>query len=86
MKYCFCFLLNSISDSINHTPFMAQSHIRIMSVTIILLSFRLLKITRVIFTKFGYLVVIIFTAVPDIFYWVVFYAIVWLGFCKSQIN
>ena len=62
-----------MDDIVNHSEYKARTHIRIMSVTVIFISFRLLKVGRIINEDFGTLVVILTYAINDVFIWLLAY-------------
>ena len=67
-----------IDDIVNHTTYKAQLHIRLMSVTIIIVCIRLLKTSQTLFTRFGAIVQMVLFASGDILYWFVLYCFIWL--------
>ena len=80
MKY---YKILFIQDIIDHSEYIARVHIRIMSVTLIFVSFRLLKVGRIINEEFGSLVVILTYAVNDILIWVIAYFTLLIPFSKK---
>ena len=69
-----------ISDIVEHTNYKAQTHIRLMSVTIIVVCLRLLKTSQILIPKFGSLVQVLYFASSDIFGWFFVFACIWLSF------
>jgi hypothetical protein len=78
-----CYEILYIQDIIHHSEDIARIHIRIMSVTLIFVSFRLLKVGRIINEEFGSLVVILTYAVNDILIWVIAYFTLLIPFSKK---
>jgi hypothetical protein len=72
-----------IDDIVAHTENKARNHIRVMAVTVILISVRLLKSARVIIPKFGTLVMILYYSIADMIIWFILYLVIWLSFSKS---
>ena len=73
-------IFTHVSDIVSHSEYMARTQIRIMSVTIIFISFRLLKVGRIIHEEFGSLVVILTYAVNDVVVWVMAYLTILIPF------
>lgn len=69
-----------VIDILDHSENMARSHIRIMSVTVIFIAFRLLKVGRIIHERFGILVMTLYHVIFDIIMWLTVYIIFWLPY------
>jgi hypothetical protein len=62
-------LLACIDDIITHTTYKAQLHIRLITVTIIIVCIRFLKISQTLFKRFGEIVQMVLFAGGEILYW-----------------
>ena len=71
-----------IADIANHTTYLAQTHIRLMSVTIIIVCVRLLKTSQILVPKFGSVVQMLIFSSSDILAWFALYCALWLPFCN----
>jgi hypothetical protein len=69
-----------IADIIDHNDTLARAHVRIMSITVIFIALRLLKVGRVINEEFGTLVMTIYFVVRDIIIWLIAYVTFWIPF------
>ena len=72
-----------VDDILDHTEYKARLHIRIMAITIIIISVRLLKSSRIIIPQFGTLVMILYYTISDMIIWFILYLVIWLSFSKS---
>ena len=75
-------IFTHIADLVEHSEYKARTHVRIMSVTVIFISFRLLKVGRIINEEFGTLAVILTYAINDVFVWVLAYLTFLIPFSK----
>ena len=75
-------IFTHVADIVNHNDYIARVHIRIMSVTVIFISFRLLKVGRIINEEFGSLVVILSYAINDVLVWLLAYLTFLIPFSK----
>ena len=73
-------IFTHVADIVDHKEYIARVHIRIMSITVIFVSFRLLKVGRIIQEEFGSLVVILTYAVNDVVVWVMAYLTILIPF------
>jgi hypothetical protein len=69
-----------IADMIRHTTYLAQTHIRLMAVTVIVVSIRLLKTSQIIVPRFGALVQMLYFSSADMIAWFVLYCAISLAF------
>ena len=75
-----------LEDIRSHSEFKARLHIRIMSVTVIFISVRLFKSSRILNKRFGTLVMILYYSIYDMFIWFVLYLVIWLSFSESRLG
>lgn len=73
-----------IDDIVNHNEYKARLHIRIMSFSIVFISIRLLKTSRILVIKFGTLVVILYYVLSEMIYWFCLFMVIWLSFSKTS--
>ncbi len=69
-----------IGDIIYHSTHLAQAHIRLMSITIVIVCFRLLKTSQMLVSHFGTIVQMFIFSLPDIINWFLLFCCIWLPF------
>ena len=69
-----------VADIVNHTTHLAQVHIRIMSITVVVVCFRLLKTSQILIPHFGTIVQMFIFSLPDIVNWFCLFCCIWLPF------
>ena len=72
-----------IDDVWRHSELKAKNHNRLMSLTVVFISARLLKSGRLIFKKLGTLITILAESIPEFIVWGVLYVVIWLSFSKK---
>ncbi len=77
-------ICSHIVDVVDHTDYKARVHIRILAITIIFISARLLKVGRVINEQFGILVITLTSIYADVIVWLVIFIAAWIPFSKSK--
>ena len=78
-------IITHIVDIVSHNEAIARAHIRLMSVTVIFISTRLLKTGRVLSEEFGMLVMTLFFVLRDIAVWLVAFVIIWISLSNNFI-
>jgi hypothetical protein len=72
-----------VADMISHTDLIARAHIRLFSVATIFISMRIYETGKVIYEKFGMLVVTLTFVIKKIIVWMVLFAIFWVPFTTA---
>ncbi|CAF1107291.1 unnamed protein product [Brachionus calyciflorus] len=73
-------LATHLEDILNHSETIARNHIRVASITVVVLSFRLLKSARTLWMPFGMLVMTLYHIIRDIIVWILAFIIIWIPF------
>ncbi|CAF0899221.1 unnamed protein product [Brachionus calyciflorus] len=73
-------LATHLADILNHNETIAKNHIRVTSITVIVLSLRLLKTARTLWMPFGMLVMTLYYIARDIIVWILAFIIIWIPF------
>ena len=75
-------VITHIVDVVNHTEAHAKIHNRTLAITIVVISARLLKVSRVIHEQLGILVITLTSSLRDIVLWFIIFAMAWIPFSK----
>ncbi|CAF0738544.1 unnamed protein product [Brachionus calyciflorus] len=73
-------LATHLADIVDHNETISRDHIRVASITVIVLSFRLLKTARTLWMPFGMLVMTLYHIVMDIIVWILAFITIWIPF------
>jgi hypothetical protein len=73
-------IFTHIADIINHNELIARANVRIMSISNIFISLRLLKVGRIINQDFGMLVITITFVMRDLIVWILSYVTILIPF------
>ncbi|RNA05570.1 transient receptor potential cation channel subfamily V member 3-like isoform X2, partial [Brachionus plicatilis] len=72
-----------LADILNHSEIIARNHIRVTSISVLLVSARVLKNGRILWEPFGMLVMTLYFIVWDIFVWILVFLITLIPFTTS---
>ena len=79
---CAC-VITHIVDIVDHSEGIARAHIRILAISVIFISIRLLKVGRILNEEFGQLVMTLYFVIGDILVWIITYTIIWIPFSSA---
>ena len=76
-------IITHIIDIVHHEEEISKAHNRLLSVTIIIITMRLLKTGRIVNERFGILVMSLVNVIYDLATWTIVFILFWLPYASS---